>query len=109
MPMTAASMFWLDTFHDYKISQSLSLLFDRYRLSDEHRSGRGTFVSFDFGGDLSRAFYSCALSNNATHEQLIFASYYAFLFELTNGERDLCIGINIDGRYKEELMSVIAH
>jgi non-ribosomal peptide synthetase component F len=26
---------------------------------------------------------------------------------LTNGEKDLCIGINTDGRYKEELMSVI--
>ena len=33
--------------------------------------------------------------------------YYVFLFKLTNGERDLCIGMNTHGRYKEELMSVI--
>ena len=33
MPMTGASMFWLDTLHDCKLDQSLPLPFDRYRLS----------------------------------------------------------------------------
>jgi len=109
MSMTGANMFWLDALHGCKLDQSLSLPYDHYRLSDEYRTGRGTSVSFDFGADLSQTFLSCAVSNNTTLEQLILASYYAFLFKLTNGERDLCIGINIDGRYKEELMSVIAH
>ena len=44
MPMTAASMFWLDTLHDCNLDQSLPLPYDRYRLSNEHRIGRGTTI-----------------------------------------------------------------
>ena len=48
MSMTGASMFWLDTLHDSHLDRSLPLPYDRYRLTDEHRTGRGTSVSFDF-------------------------------------------------------------
>src|SRR5277367_2885790 len=107
MPMTGASMFWLDILHDCHLDRSLPLPYDRYRLSDEHRSGRGTSISFDFGQDLSHHFLAYASSNDITLEYLALTCYYAFLFKLTNGERDLCIGMNTHGRYKEELMSVI--
>ena len=107
MSMTGASMFWLDTLRDCRIDQSLSLPFDRYRLSEEHRTGRGISISFDFDEHLSHDFLAYSSSNNITLEHLALACYYAFLFKLTNGERDLCIGMNTDGRYKEELMSVI--
>jgi hypothetical protein len=107
MPMTAANMFWLDTLNDCKIDRVVPLPFDRYRLSDEHRTGRGTSVSLDFGEDLSRHFLAYASSNNIEPQHLALAMYYAFLFKLTNGEKDLCIGINTHGRYKKELMSVI--
>ncbi|CAF4343987.1 unnamed protein product, partial [Adineta steineri] len=42
MSMTGASMFWLDALHGCKLDQPLLLPFDRYRLSNEHRTGRGT-------------------------------------------------------------------
>ncbi|CAF1320340.1 unnamed protein product, partial [Rotaria sp. Silwood1] len=105
--MTAASMYWRYTLRGYNINHSLPLPFDRYRLSDERRTGLGISVSFDFGEDLSRAFLTYSLSNGITPEQLALASYFAFMFKLTNGECDLCIGMNTHGRYKEELMSVI--
>jgi hypothetical protein len=107
MSMTAANMFWLDTLHDCNLDRPLPLPYDQYRLLDEHRTGRGTSVSFDFGEDLSHHFLAYSSSNNITPEQLALACYYAFLFKLTNGERDLCIGMNTHGRYKEELMSMI--
>jgi non-ribosomal peptide synthetase component F len=107
MPMTGASMFWLDTLHDCHLDRSLPLPFDRYRLVDEHRTGRGISVSFDFSQDFSHHFLSYASSNDITLEYLALTCYYAFLFKLSNGERDLCIGMNTHGRYKEELMSVI--
>ena len=107
MPMTGASMFWLDTLRDCRIDQSLPLPFDRYRLSDEHRTGRGISVSLDFGEDLSHDLIEYSSSTGVSIEQLLLAGYYAFLFKLTGGETDLCIGMNTDGRYKEELMSVI--
>ncbi|CAF4142363.1 unnamed protein product, partial [Adineta steineri] len=107
MSMTGASMFWLDALHDCKLDQSLSLPFDRYRLSNEHRTGRGTSISFDFGEDLSHEFLIHASANSISLEQLSLATYYVFLFKLTNGEKDLCIGINTHGRYRDELSSII--
>ncbi|CAF4365702.1 unnamed protein product, partial [Adineta steineri] len=107
MSMTGASMFWLDALHDCKLDQPLSLPFDRYRLSNEHRTGRETSVSFDFGQDLSHDFLTHASSNNISLEHLTFATYYVFLFKLTNGEKDLCIGINTHGRYRDEFNSII--
>jgi non-ribosomal peptide synthetase component F len=107
MPMTGASMFWLDALYDCHLDRYLPLPYDRHRLVNEHRSGRGTSISFDFIRDLSHQFLSYASSNNITLEYLALTCYYAFLFKLSNGERDLCIGMNTHGRYKEELMSVI--
>ncbi|CAF3913759.1 unnamed protein product, partial [Adineta steineri] len=107
MSMTGASMFWLDALHDCKLDQPLPLPFDRYRLSNEHRTGRGTSISFDFGQDLSHRFLLYASSNNIPLEHLVLATYYVFLFKLTNGEKDLCIAINTNGRYKDELNDII--
>ncbi|CAF4109700.1 unnamed protein product, partial [Adineta steineri] len=108
MSMTGASMFWLDALHDCKLDQPLSLPFDRYRLSNEHRTGRGTSISFDFGQDLSNHFLTHASSNNISLEHLTFAIYFIFLFKLTNGQTDLCLAINIDNnRYRDELKSIV--
>ena len=107
MPMTAASFFWLDTLHECNLDQSLSLPYDRYRLSNQHRTGHGTSVSFDFDQDLSHHFLLYATSNNIKPQYLALAVYYIFLFKLTNGESDLCIGMNTDGRYRDELKRVI--
>ncbi|CAF1586707.1 unnamed protein product, partial [Adineta steineri] len=85
----------------------LSLPFDRYRLANEHRTGLGTSISFDFGQDLSHNFLLHASSNNISLKQLALTTYYVFLFKLTNGEKDLCIGINTHGRYRDELNSII--
>ncbi|CAF0774859.1 unnamed protein product [Adineta steineri] len=107
MSMTGASMFWLDVLHDCKLDQPLSLPYDRYRVSNEHRTGRGTSISFDFGQDLSHDFLHYASSNSISLEQLVLATYYIFLFKLTNGDTDLCIGINTHGRYRDELNYII--
>ncbi|CAF4165784.1 unnamed protein product, partial [Adineta steineri] len=108
MSMTGASMFWLDALHNCKLDQPLSLPFDRYRLSNEHRTGRGTSVSFDFGQDLSHDFLIHASSNNISLEHLTFAIYFIFLFKLTNGQTDLCIAMNINNnRYRDELKAII--
>ncbi|CAF4312314.1 unnamed protein product, partial [Adineta steineri] len=108
MSMTGASMFWLDALHNCKLDQTLSLPFDRYRLSSEHRTGRGTSISFDFGQDLSHDFLIHASSNNISIEHLTFAIYFIFLFKLTNGQTDLCLAMNINNnRYRDELKSII--
>ncbi|CAF1398593.1 unnamed protein product, partial [Adineta steineri] len=108
MSMTGASMFWLDVLHDSKLDQPLSLPFDRYRLANEHQTGRGTSISFDFGQDLSHDFVTHASSNNISLQHLTFAIYFIFLFKLTNGQTDLCLAMNINNnRYRDELKSII--
>jgi non-ribosomal peptide synthetase component F len=107
MPMTAASIFWLDTLHDYHLDRSLPLPYDRYRLLNEHRTGCGTSVSFNFVQKFSDQFLVYVASNNITLEQLTLACYYVLLFKLTNGEKDLCVGMNVDNRYKDDFKSVI--
>ena len=106
-PMTAASMFWLDTLHDCHLGQSLPLPYNRYRPVDEHQSGHEISTAFDFGHALSSHFLTYALSNNINLQHLALTCYYVFLFKLTNGERDLCIAMTADNRYKDDLKSVI--
>ncbi|CAF3923978.1 unnamed protein product, partial [Adineta steineri] len=107
MSMIGASMYWLNTLYDCHLDQSLSLPYDRYSLANEHRTSHATSISFDFGQDLSHQFLTYASSNNIKHEHLALAVYFIFLFKLTNGEKDLCISINIDNRYRDELKSII--
>lgn len=107
MPMIAANMFWLENLRDYNIDHSLSLPFDRYRLSNEHRTGRGISLSFHLSQHFSNHFLSYTILNNIKSHHLALAIYYVFLFKLTNGENDLCIGMNIDNRYKNEFKSII--
>ena len=107
MPMTAATMYWRENLHGCKMDQSLPLPFDRYRRSNEHKTDLGTSITFDFGEDLSQAFLTYSLLNNNKLEHQALACYYAFLFKLANGEKDLCCGMKTNNRYKEELKSVI--
>ncbi|CAF3659106.1 unnamed protein product [Rotaria sp. Silwood1] len=49
MAMVAASEFWMTTLHGCEIDQTLPLPFDRHRVSEKHRTGRGQSVSaFEF-------------------------------------------------------------
>ncbi|CAF1539925.1 unnamed protein product [Adineta steineri] len=78
MPMTVTNAFWLDALHNYEIDRSLQLSFDRHRVSDEHRTGRETSISFQFDKDLSKAFLIYASIYNIKLEYLALASYYTF-------------------------------
>ena len=105
--MTAATMYWLENLHDYNLERSLPLPFDRYRLAGEHRTDRGTSVTFDFGQELSQAFLIYSSLHKIKLDHLALACYYVFLFKLSNGEKDLCIGMKTHNRYKDELKSMI--
>ncbi|CAF1433641.1 unnamed protein product [Adineta steineri] len=107
MPMISANMFWHDALHDCKLDQSLSLPYDRYRLTNEYRSGFGTSISFDLDRDLCDIFLQYTSSKNISLEHLALSIYFVFLFKITNGDTDLCIGMDVDGRYRDELKSVI--
>ena len=107
MPMSGATMYWMDTLDGCNLDRPLALPYDRYRLVGEHRSGRSTCVSFDFGEHLSDEFVSYASSNGMSVGHLALGCYYVLLLKLTNGERDICVGMNVDNRSRDEVKSVI--
>ncbi|CAF1439322.1 unnamed protein product [Adineta ricciae] len=107
MSMTGASMYWLDILHGCNLDRSLPLPYDRYRLSNEHRTGRGISVSFDFEQDLSYEFLTYASTSNISLDYLVLGTYFILLFKLTNGDNDLCIGMNTHGRYRDEFIAII--
>ena len=107
MPMIMAKTFWNEVLDDYSMDRSISLPYDRHRISNEQRTGRGISFAFDLGKDLSSAFLQYAITNRITAEELSLVCYLIFLFKLSNGERDLCVGMNTNGRYKQEFQSII--
>jgi fengycin family lipopeptide synthetase D len=107
MPMSGATMYWMDALDGCNLDRPLTLPYDRYRLVGEHRSGRSACVSFGFGEDLSNEFVRFALSNDMSVIHVALGCYYVLLLKLTNGERDLCVGMNVDNRSRDEVKSVI--
>ncbi|CAM4781557.1 unnamed protein product [Rotaria magnacalcarata] len=91
LSMGTAYTCWHEALRDFEINRSLLLPFDRRRVYGEHRSGHVTLVSFDFGDNLSQRIILCASENMKSILHIILASYYVFLFKLSNGERDLCV------------------
>ncbi|CAF2142178.1 unnamed protein product [Rotaria magnacalcarata] len=98
--MGTAYTCWHEALRDFEINRSLLLPFDRRRVYGEHRSGHVTLVSFDFGDNLSQRIILCASENMKSILHIILASYYVFLFKLSNGERDLCVVLSLDGQHK---------
>ncbi|CAF3644204.1 unnamed protein product, partial [Adineta steineri] len=107
MSITAASMFWLDYLHDCNLGLPISLPYDRNHFLNKHLTDNQTYVTFDFGQDLSNYFLTYISSNNIKLQHMILATYYMFLFKLTNEERDICIAINISNQPKDKLQSSI--
>jgi hypothetical protein len=91
----------------YDVGRPLSLLTDRQRISINDRTDRVWSVTFNFDSNLLCALLDYASMMNTTLDYLAFTCYYVFLFKLTNGEKDLCVGRNIDVGYQSKLHDFI--
>ena len=89
------SSFVSETLRDGDISQPVQLLCDRQRISPTDHTDQIWSITFNFDSKLFWAFHNWISIMNTTAEYLAFTSYYIFLFKLTNGQRDLCVGRNI--------------
>ena len=87
----------LETLYNYKTNRSLLLPSDRQRISHQDRKSLVWSFAFHFEPNLAYAFLESASMMETTPELLTFTSYYIFLFKLTAGETDLCIGRSKDG------------
>ncbi|CAF1575306.1 unnamed protein product, partial [Adineta ricciae] len=107
MPMITASTFWAQALQDYDIDRPMPLPFIEHHAIDGHRTRRRVSTSFDFDHDLSQAILTFASTDGIQLQWLYLTIYYIFLFKMANGEQDLCVTMNTDGRYQDELKSII--
>ncbi|CAF1681427.1 unnamed protein product, partial [Adineta ricciae] len=107
LDMSASADFWRVQLDGYDLERGLALPVDQHRLSNNERSGRAWVGQFSFDDSLSRSFLSFASSHNVTPFQLGLAAFYTYLFKLTGGQQDLCIGSINANRYRVELRNMI--
>jgi hypothetical protein len=105
--MKVASAFWHETMFEYDWNRHIGLPVDRQRNSDERRTGRAYTSSFTFDDDVGKAFINYASATNVPLLSLWLTCYYIFLFKLVNIDTDLCVGMNVDSRYKPELNNIV--
>jgi hypothetical protein len=108
MNMTSSHEFWRSELVGYNLEHPLTLPTDRHRVaSDEHYSGLSYTAKINFDDKITISFLNYASSNNLTPFQLGLATFYAFLFKLSQGQHDLCIASINANRYRSELQDLI--
>jgi non-ribosomal peptide synthetase component F len=105
--MTPSRDFWRSQLVGFDFERRLALPFDRYHSLTENRSGLAHLVEFQFDEDLSNAFLGYASGHGVTPFQLGLATFYVFLFKLSNNESDLCTSCIHANRYRAELADLI--
>ncbi|CAF4204789.1 unnamed protein product, partial [Adineta steineri] len=100
--------FWHSQLERYNIECSLSIPVDRQRsTTNQQRSGLASIAEIIFDNELCTSFLNYASSHHLTLFQLGLSVFYVFLFKLTHGETDLCIGSINANRYRNELQNLI--
>ncbi|CAF1589283.1 unnamed protein product, partial [Adineta steineri] len=108
MDMTLSQEFWLLELKGYNLLRQLSLPADRHRAStNQQRSGLASTAEIIFDNELCTSFLNYASSHHLTLFQLGLAIFYVFLFKITHGETDLCVGSINANRYRSELVNMI--
>ncbi|UJR38878.1 hypothetical protein I4U23_031546 [Adineta vaga] len=104
--MEESNIFWHNHLNDFTNSNVFILPCDRYPRDLNMRSGRGTTVHFELSKSLSDKIFSTAEQYKLTLFQIGLASFYVFLFKLTE-QTDLCtLSVNAN-RYRPELEDMI--
>jgi hypothetical protein len=107
MDMTSANKFWHSQLDGFNMERQLAFSMDRYRLTNDDRSGFTVINQFPLDDQLSQSFLNYASVHEVTPFQLGLALFYAFMFKLTNGLPDLCVACTSANRYRSELQNLI--
>ncbi|CAM4920606.1 unnamed protein product [Rotaria socialis] len=105
--MTLAKIYWHQALLGYNIKKPMALPVDRNISSNGTRSGQGFSIELQFNSHIVEQLVKYAVRFNVTLYQVCLAIYYAFLFHLTGGQKDLIVGIVHANRYRPELQHII--
>ncbi|CAF1573202.1 unnamed protein product [Adineta steineri] len=104
--MNKARRFWANIMHGYNWDKIRYLVPYEGR-TDRLHSDRGHTAAFMIDHDVVDALMLFASTNNVTMFSLSLACYYAFLFNLTNHNDDLCVVNIAANRSEKELHDMI--
>jgi non-ribosomal peptide synthetase component F len=107
LDMSAAKIYWRETFRDYNIEKQMALPIDRRLPINDNYSGHGFTVEINFPNHIVKQLTNYASQSNVTLYQVCLTIYYIFLFKLTGGQQDLIVGIVQANRYRPELGCLI--
>ncbi|CAF4860286.1 unnamed protein product, partial [Rotaria socialis] len=105
--MTLAKIYWHQALLGYNIKKPMALPVDRNISSNGTRSGQGFSIELQFNSHIVEQLVKYAVRFNVTLYQVCLTIYYAFLFHLTGGQKDLIVGIVHANRYRPELQHII--
>ncbi|CAF1548945.1 unnamed protein product, partial [Didymodactylos carnosus] len=102
--MTNAEEFWKLSLSDYETGNDWLPCHCR---KSEKRTLQGSFVRFELDENITEQMLQYALKARVSMFQLCITCYYIFLFKLSNGETDQCVGTVNVNRYRPELQSIV--
>ncbi|CAF1300762.1 unnamed protein product [Didymodactylos carnosus] len=100
--MGEAEGYWKHILNGYEIDKQLQLPYNN-KITTTGRSGQRSSVTLEFDQKLVDRMLTYAQESRVSMFQLGLTIYYVFLFKLTNGEKDLCIG-TINRQVSQNLM-----
>jgi hypothetical protein len=104
--MTPSHEFWKKQLERYNAERRLSLPTDRQRSPTDRQSGLASTAHISLDDSISQSFVDYAAAHSLTLFQLGLATFYVFLFRLTDRQTDLCVSCLSANRYKTELQRI---
>ncbi|UJR34790.1 hypothetical protein I4U23_027571 [Adineta vaga] len=106
LAMTEACTYWKELLSDYAWDRQLDLGSTKRPLS-ARRTGQGELLSVAVPSTIARSMVLCAHELNVTLFQLGLTCFYLFLAQLSSHNRDACVGVIHQNRYRPEIVSMI--
>ena len=106
LAMTEACTYWKELLRDYAWDRQLDLGGTKRPLS-ARRTGQGELLSVTIPSAIARSMILCTHELNVTLFQLGLTCFYLFLAQLSSHNRDACVGVMHQNRYRPEIVSMI--
>ncbi|CAF0904258.1 unnamed protein product, partial [Didymodactylos carnosus] len=107
MDVSKAKAFWKQLLDGYDLCEDSQLPYDYRLTSDSKRTGLGTCITFQLDKHVVDTMSEYAQELQVSMFQLCLAFFFVYLFKLSNGKTDQCVGSVNANRYREELQSIL--
>ncbi|CAF3410977.1 unnamed protein product [Rotaria sp. Silwood1] len=107
LDFTQNKQFWEKTLYGYDFTKYIALPYDHPECLAFPRSGRGETLSFELNTQLVHSIMHFSSETNVSLYQVFLASYFVYLFKLTQNESDLYVLSVFANRLRHEFHSLV--